>query len=336
MPVYSRRARPTLRLLREDLTSGWESPFALRALADGHLTDLHPLPELPHPIITKAAEAFPHGAAQDNFVGSIAGMTRLRLLEIKSGQWRGAVWQDLDTGVHWLIAAGLAKGGHLDRDDLYKVIGRADQTGAVEQWLPTELDERLLKQETAARLILEWELRLQSDFLDALRIIQGGGEAAGKVPHPLPDKPAMADFSLSVVEVREPQYCADELEIALSPRQAYVASNLMWQATIRALITLNPPEQGWDRCRDSFMTIAEPGALANRINELEGLVADRELAQSQPGNLSHYTHRAHLADKTVDGNAVRAMCGAFFVPTQDHASLDVCPQCDQRYTELPR
>jgi len=84
--MHSRRARPTLRLIVEDLTVGWESPQPLRLLAGGTYDALHPLSELPHPIITKAAGSFGLDAANANYVGSIAGSAKLRLLEIKIAQ----------------------------------------------------------------------------------------------------------------------------------------------------------------------------------------------------------------------------------------------------------
>ncbi len=127
--MHSRRARPTLRVIEEDLTEGWESPRPRRLLADGQVDALHPLSELPHPVITKATESFGPDKANDNYVGLIAASTRLRLMEIKAGQWRGGIWEDPDTGVHWLVIAGLAKGGHRDHDDFYERAKRENDSG---------------------------------------------------------------------------------------------------------------------------------------------------------------------------------------------------------------
>lgn len=113
--MHSRRARPTLRVLREDLTSDWKSPHPLRALKQERLLDLHPLSELPHPIIRKAAECLGAHSNSDNFKGPIESATALRLLEIKESQWRGGVWQDPASGVCWLVVAGKAKGDHITR-----------------------------------------------------------------------------------------------------------------------------------------------------------------------------------------------------------------------------
>ena len=167
--MHSRRARPTLRLLAQDLTADWASPHPRRLLDEGRLDELHPLSELPHPIIAKATESFSHDATTDNYVGLIASSTSLRLMEIKAGQWRGGVWLDEQTGVHWLVVAGLAKGDHEDHDDFYRRIQREIRHGELSGWLPGEDDTRLLKRETAARVLTVWELGVQKRLLDVLR-----------------------------------------------------------------------------------------------------------------------------------------------------------------------
>lgn len=65
------------------------------------------------------------------------------------------------------------------------------------------------------------------------------------------------------------------------------------------------------------------------------LVAGHELAEFEPGRYSHYAHRTHLAGSTIEGKAVRAICGVFFVPTQDHEALPICANCQEQYEALP-
>ncbi|MEA4944613.1 MAG: DUF3039 domain-containing protein [Propionicimonas sp.] len=64
-------------------------------------------------------------------------------------------------------------------------------------------------------------------------------------------------------------------------------------------------------------------------------MANNELAESEPGQFAHYTHRQHLAGNTIDGKAVRGLCGVYFVPTQDHDAMPCCPICQERLAELP-
>lgn len=190
------------------------------------------------------------------------------------------------------------------------------------------------KQETAARLLTLWELSIQEQLLEALRAIHAGGTHQVEITHPI-TRDAVATLTMTVTLVREPDYAADEVDLELTPTRAHAGSNLLWQLTLRALITLSPPEQGWDRYKDTFSTITEPGYFTARVTALETLTADHELGESEPGHSSHYTHRQHLAGCTINGKAVRALCGAYFVPTQDHEPLPCCQTCQARLEELP-
>ncbi len=281
------------------------------------------------------ADGLTLGALPDEVVQDVDDLlTKLRFLEIKTAQWRGGVWEDRVTGVHWLLVAGLAKGEHQDHDDFYMRVRRENDVGGLHRWLPTSEDQRLLRQETAARFLTAWELAVQRQMLDALREIQSGGSTRIDIPHPRSDEGRLARLTLIVTPVREPGYEADEIELEVVPLAAYAGSSLSWQLTVRALISLSPPEQGWDRCKNSYTNIAEPGAWTICVAELEKIVTAHELAESEPGRHSHYTHREHLAGNTIEGHAVRALCGAFFVPTQNHERLPLWPPCQERFVEL--
>ncbi len=302
---------------------------------EGRFDELHPLSELPHPIIAKATESFGPDASADNHAGLIVSSTRVRMMEIRSGQWRGGVWRDEDSGVHWLVAAGLAKGEHQDRDDFYQRVQRENDSGGSAAWLPTEDDVRLLKRETAARLITVWELDVQKILLNALRGIHSGGTARIDITHPVRAGEKVCVVGIDVVPVRDGSYEADEISVEILAERAHAGSDLVWQLTLRTLITLSPPEQGWDRYKETYSNIAEPGYFATRVAALEALVAEQALAESVPGNHAHYTHRRNLAGNTIEGKAIRALCGVYFVPTQDHDSLPCCPTCRQRLAALP-
>lgn len=304
-------------------------------LAEDSYDALHPLSELPHPLIAKASEAFGPDAADDHYVGPIASSTKVHLLEVRTSQWRGGVWPDPATGVCWLVVAGLAKGGHLDHDDFYVKLKREHDGGDPGRWLPTADDHRLLKRETAARLTTAWHLHTQEQVLGALREIHTGGSARIEIQHPVPDEGGFAQVTIEVVPIRDDGYEADEIEVEIAIMPKYAGSHLAWDFTLRVLVSLSPPEQEWDRLQDSYANIAEPGAWTTRVNELQLLVVAHELAQSEPGSHGHYTHRPHLAGSTIEGRAVRALCGVFFVPAQDHESLPRCTTCTVRYEELP-
>lgn len=333
--MHSRRARPTLRLLREDLGADWGPPHPKRLLADGDLTALHPLSGLPHPIIEKAAESVGPDPDQDNFVGPIHSSTRLPLLEVKQGQWRGGIWRDDESGVHWLVVAGLAKGNHLDRDDFYERIDRENKSGQTARWLPTDQDVRLLRQETAARIRTSWELGIQQRCGQALRAAADGVAQRFEIVHPVASQGVMAQVEISITEVRDDEIPSDEVVVDVRPRSELAGSNLHWGLIIRLLRSIDPPEQSWDRYQDTFSTIGEPGAWKLRAAELARLTRTGELAQSTPGKESHYAHRKDLTECTLSGRAVRSLCGIYFVPTQDHQGLPECLHCQERLAELP-
>lgn len=158
--MHDRRARPTLRLLADDLVDGWSEARPKRALAAGRLDELCPLAELPHPLIAKARGMFGSDPEGDTYHQTIACAARLGFLEVRAGQWRGAIWTDPDNGVRWLVASGLARGEHTDDDDFYVQLAQVLETGREETLLPDDRDRRLLKLETANSLVRAWELSL--------------------------------------------------------------------------------------------------------------------------------------------------------------------------------
>jgi hypothetical protein len=211
-----------------------------------------------------------------------------------------------------------------------------NEGGAPRRWLPTDPDQRLLKQETAARLITQWELSIQVLVLDALRKTHAGGTERFTIDHPIPEKGLIATLTLTIDPVREPDYSSDDIVVEIDPVPKYAGQHLLWQLTIRVLTALSPPEQDWDRLGDTFSNITEPGSWTTRVTELEKYAHRHQLAASKPGQHSHYTHRGHIAGSTIEGSSMRALCGAYFVPCQDHTDMPVCPECQRLFDALPK
>lgn len=339
--VHNRRARPTLRVLREDLTSSWASPEVHRALNEGRVRELGALSELPHPVLAKCLAHFGSDGPMRTPEGLIRSASQYPMWEVKVGQWRAGVWRDPATGVHWLLAAGLAKGGHGDGDDFYQRVMRVHSAKRADTWLPTQEDAAHLKAETAARLLTEWELGIQKSALRALEAVHGGGDFSFDLRHPIeervePGHAHMASVTVTVDLVRQDDYSSDDVVVDMHVNPRWAGSDLWWRAAMRILISIDPPEQGWDTYQESFSTIGEPGAWTARIETLRTLVDAGVLSESVPGSYAHFAHKRHLAGNTIEGHASRALCGVFFVPTQDHATLPQCPRCGEEYTRLPQ
>ena len=331
----SRRARPTLRVLREDLGDGWPTPFTRRAIEAGDIEAIQPLDALDHPILLKASSSFTDNPADDTYVGSIASVSSSQLLEIKSGQWRAGVLVESD--VCWVVTAGLAKGGHKDRDDFYESLERREKNGTIHSLLPSQEDRDTLKRERASTIITAWQLEVQSLLLDALRFVEHGGVSDISIPSPDPkaaDGELFANITLGVT-LPQDDYPHEDVTLEFSFADRWKSGQLRWHLTMQALATISPPEDGWDPIGEIYSNLLEPGTLAQRAHEVQALQDRDELARSTPTTHSHYTHRRDLAQRSVDGTAVRTLCGIYFVPRRDPNSLPKCPKCESLHSEFP-
>ena len=333
---HDRTTRPTVRLLHE-LNDGWSNSFQLRAISEERWEDIQPLSHLDHPILTKCRTALGENGVPNR---PISCSQDLRLIEIRSSQWRAGVWT-ADDGTHWTLAAGLAKGGHEDRDDFYEALKRQCSTPEGRQaLLPTELDWYLLKRETAAQLLSEWELSVQDKVCQLLQEASHSGTARATIPHPLPpskrDQQSTKRETLATVELSITTEDGIE-DICLSfIEQSKPNSRLAHRLEYRLLTCIAPPEQDWDKSFDIYSAMEAEGHCSHQISILEEAKSQGCLVNSVPGCVAHVTPRRHIADASVEGKAVRALCDTFFVPRTDPTPLPRCTECERRYKELPR
>ncbi len=200
-------------------------------------------------------------------------------------------WQGQEAGGGGLVVGGPAESGHPGHEEFYERVAREQKSGDVTRWLPTLDDIRLLKQETAARIRTEWELDIQRQICKELTRIAAGGSAHFVVRHPVMSQQPLAGVSIEVSPVREAGYESDEVVVEIRPEPRGVSAALLWQLTLRVLISIEPPEQSWDRYADTYSTIGIPGAWVGRVEALRPLVTQNVLATSQPGDTSHLAHR---------------------------------------------
>lgn len=330
---HNRRARPTLRVLREDLTDGWEkNPAVLRAIADEKWEDVQPLSELPHLILRKAVESYGSNPDDDPTASPIASSVELRLLELRSSQWRAGIWTDPSTGVRWVCTVGLAKGNHQDHDDFYQRLKTVVTNGHGSRLLPTDADYRLLNRETVAHQLTEWELAIQEQVKTALKNVDSSGTDTFTVIHPSkPVNMASVEITVNLDDPELEEYVV-EIEMPGNVR----GTERGWTLIRRVLTSVAPPSQEWDAYDLSFSQMTPPCHREKQIQRLDAAGDVGELLIHEPGTVSHYLHTPHIAGSSVDGNAVRALCGVFFVVSQDHEELSVCPKCEEHYTQLPR
>lgn len=328
---HNRRARPTLRLLREDLSDGWDQgSHALRAISECRWEHLQPLAELPHLILRKAVDSFGSSPEKDLQARTIACSRDLRLLELRVSQWRAGIWTDPNDGVRWVCAAGLAKGGHDDADDFYVQLKSILDGGNGQRLLPTDQDRRLLERETMAQLLTEWELSIQTKTLAALT--DTSGSSTFEVAHPIRST-SMATVTITF-DATDPDL--EEFVVEMEMSGADQASQVAWTLIRRTLTSVSQPSQEWDRYGLTFSQMTPLGHRRRQAERLREANAVRELLAQEPGTVSHYGHRPHIAESAVDGTAIRALCGIYFVAVQDHEAKPVCPDCASKYEQLPQ
>ncbi|MGV8973229.1 MAG: DUF3039 domain-containing protein [Rhodoglobus sp.] len=326
--MHSIRARPTVKVLAA-LNEGWGNVRQRRQVEAETWSELHPFAELDHPILVKSREQFGEDPARDQPRGLIDCSGELRLQEVRFSQWRAGVWTDPSTGVRWIVAIGLAKGGHEDTDDFYESLKRRLSNGAPADLLPTELDTRLLKRETAAAIYQRWQLSIQHLVAVILAEAMGTGEASGYAPHPTTPEPLVR-----VQVTWAAQDDCEEIVVELFDRRR-PGSNLEWQIIQRVLISLAPPVQGWDIAGGIYSNLLESGHATSQSARLRQAGQTGELIFAELGNVSHYTHERHIAEASVEGSAIRALCGVFFVPLQDPVAFEPCPHCADVRDRLP-
>lgn len=321
-------ARPTLRLLRA-LSDGWEDAFQHRAVSEERWDDVQPLSSLRHPILLKCRNTFEAKPHDRRSRRPIACSRDLRLEEIRFSQWRAAIWLD-DDGVQWIVAAGRAKGNHEDREDFYEILDRQCSTEeGRDALLPTDADRNLLKRETAARILTDWELSLQPIVARLLENAVTTGRSRTAIPHPIHSR-LLTELELEVA------IGADVEEFVLTfINHQQPGSPLAYALERRLLISIAPPEQDWDVGSGIYAAMEAPGHAQSQIGELRRAVDENRLLESTPGQSAHRAHRRHIGDAAVSGRALRALCGVFFVPRTDPEKLPCCTECEQTYNSLP-
>ena len=330
---HNRTARPTIRLLQEDLKTDWGSVDQRRAVGEERWMDLHPFADIDHPIIRKAADQLGSDPIADASASLIHCSGPWRLQEVRMSQWRAGIWTDPDTGVRWTATAGLAKGNHEDHDDFYEQLTARVSNGGGAELLPTAQDQRLLARETMASALTAWELDIQANVETLLTDASVTGSARIEIFNPLKSDRVVV-IEVTIVVRNDPDCDYEEVVVEFGFEPRYRGSEIGWTVTERTLISISPPVQGWDRFHDTFSVINEIGHLGVQLGELRTASSRGELLLSVPGDVSHYAHRRHLAESTVLANGVRSLCGSFFVPMQDHDALPLCPACTEIYEKL--
>ena len=332
-----RRPRPTLRVIREDLTEGWEVPGICGRAPD----ELSPLAVLPHPLLRSISDH----CAELNDVREVGkGWIRstppeFRLREIRMSQYRAGIWVD-DGGTPWICTTGLAKGNHEDYGDFYRVLERKLDNDGARTLRPTDEDRRLLKREWVAETLAKHELQLQREITEALRGLTDahGGTCVLQIPNPLheinPEKQPNNDLFELQISITFDQELDGVVITASFVGDVHSPHGRSLKA--HALLTIERHENPRVTVFKEFHEfLVEIGPWFRHLADLEELNARRQAVDTLPPQSSHFLHKPDIADGTVNGGAQRTLCGMFIVPLKTPDELPVCPKCEERHAQLP-
>lgn len=355
-----RNRRVTLRCASEDLPSDWTTQTDLAnvrrlreitqsavigdapdSAVSRQLKMLPALAALRHPLIRAFDEQF---AGQDDaslFREAISAVSdRQWLKQTYSSRWRGAaiVLPGDDVETVWLGAAGYHRAG--SPEDFYQTFARRCQGGS-EPFLPAAEDFKLLAVEDKVARFDAWKLQLHLSALVLLANALDDPESTYNVTVYSPNGDELLTMSMVVIPTTVDDVTVHELIIELHPRDW--ESPLLCEHASRVVTTaIDPQLETWTAAPltenvESHWTVLTARAMdAARAAAAVGTVdADARPGEVRLGTIAHYTHSDQITYASVHGEAVRAMCGYWFVPTADHKDKPTCPTCQDAYERTP-
>jgi hypothetical protein len=331
--------RPTLRCLLEDL--GHEvSPDDLRASIRTFARDQAEDPNflLPCPLLTTSHAVLDKA----NMLAGDEGAARERIetisdryaIKIKTGDRRGALWQDHD-GTWWLLAAGRRKDD--GPGDFYRELERfSTDSSAI---APTEADRRYQRLEEAYAAELEAERAAQAAVLGAvllasrtpntpLEIEVFGATVAITV---FPDDPGLAVLEVGWTFDRyDEQDRFPEDVLAMVPGRGNLDA---WDylparpgnGSLPTWYTYVPEE--W----------VEHMATSAELDELLGDDENWTPVDPTTDGSEHFSHIAKGSIVTMayaTGIEIIGLCGARVVAHRDYERFPVCPACAENLALL--
>lgn len=355
-----RSRRVTLRCASEDLPSEWTTPSdlanvqRLRQLAQqaavGDAPDstvrkqlrlLPALSQLGHPLILAFDDQFAGEDDKGTLRETISAVSdRQWFKQTYSARWRGAAVIVDQAGVEtaWLGAAGYHRQG--SREDFYEEFARRCNSGS-DGFLPAAEDLKVCTVEVKVAQYDAWKLQLHLTALVLLSAALNDPENTYKAAVLSPDSTDLLSLSMVVVHTDVDGTTAHELVVDLVPA-GWEHPVLCQQASVIVKTAIDPQFETWtsaplqDNAESHWTVLTEEAMAAARAAAAAGtLTADARPGEVRLGTIAHYTHRDHITYASVHGEAVRAMCGHWFVPTADHENKPKCAACQEEYANTP-
>lgn len=337
-----RKVRPTVRVVRQLPLDMFQDASVADRLKHGDATVLQELDTFKHSILEAArASVYEGHRCQKHDSATKSAGENVFEIEEKSSGWRGAVILDR-AGDPWLVYVD-------SHDAFHRRAKNRLQKSQKSIWYPGALDYLMRKREEQATAGLRWQSEVATCFLDLLRrALEIGDVALASLPE-LPSATTSGDAALSV-ELEH-----DRIGPTVDASTAHESSSM---ATITLRLTGAFDGLFRDMVTEVLLgllgsdhDLAVPGYLPRN----QGLVFIVSMAKADliqlldlqravvgiaewrplgplPHTHKHYIREKFMASALINGHAVRAVCGVWFVPTKDAVSaepLPLCPRCEE-------
>lgn len=332
LPAVIKHGRPTERCLQADLGEDWDDPLD-KSMAAGDVSKItKELHKLKHQIVNKTADEFTPENSLDHTIKR-EGITDLKnpmWWKVKVGRWRGAAYQD-ETGQVWLCAAGYRRGK--ESTDFYQQFMAEVRADGPDKFLPTEADRDRLADELAETRFFAWERELQQLARDWVMEARAYGISTQTLTDP--DGDVLGELTFACVEDDLDGERIVDLTFDFTCKDWSQYELLTWAETVMCL-SIDPHEQVW---RPINIQDGRGYSMVLDADEAEEFFRSLEDPMGAPGvsiagSEAHWAHRHRLTEATIMGDAVKGLCGRWFVPRQDHDEKPMCRECEVVYRRI--
>ncbi|WP_219109585.1 DUF3039 domain-containing protein [Actinomyces sp. 594] len=336
--------RPTVRTLKALPAESYSGPIpdAIRRSRWKDLADVD-ISQLPHPLIDAGKKALARGTDRHIKASAAAGRPVLELRTREGAAWRGAMIVD-DDGIGWIVYAQR-------HDRFHSAVAGQLEAARAHDWMPRPVDRTLRRREQARAEIRRWRIQTLAAIIGAVGAAVVADDHSSELlvqrEEPRLDASARLSIFSSTITV---SVAADLPEVDAAPGlrgEALLdvvvvtrrAEDKLLSTTIAEAVTLLAGHRRPDAVTlpdgsGVYYDFIVPASRLQWLVAVESADEVGELAETalgerlRPTHL-HYTRKELVAESAVEGRAVRALCGEWFVVRRDEG-LPVCEACETR------
>lgn len=275
---------------------------------------------------------------------NVSGLSDPHFWKQKTTNWRGAATDSISavgTGEVWLCAGGLRAKG--DNRDFYNQFCSRVKSNGASRFLPTAADRRYQEVEEKHARQTAWKSQIQLSALICLHeVIVSGKTNTLHIPAPQPRdvEDPLLHVTFQIEQVDDGDEVLTELTVHIHFSNP-ASPNLAERAKQAILNTIQPDYYAWNLLpgpgTDELWAVdvnSQILGIAMRATE-SGQLPASSTGYWAPASRAHYTGKDYIVEARVEGEAIKSLCGSWFVPTADPDKLPICPVCNERFQSLP-